>query len=172
MPSALRLRSLRSFLYKSIEARPGSVLERVKPIAVSKDMLRRMNETLGRPLASAEELGARAAAEEKLASLKASESRNAETRATQLQAPITVYYERDQYASERRRIEEFLTAKGFTFKALDVQDDETTRSFATTKAKTTDFPLVFIADDAVGGYRELVALDVAGGLQKALFPSG
>ena len=160
------LTKVRAFMHRSIESK---VLDGVLPVRLSRDVIRRVNETLGRPLASEKELEERAAAVVRLEELKASKGAKAAARGNTLQAPITVYYERDQYASERRRIEEFLNSKSITFKALDVQDDETTRSFATTKAKTMDFPLVFIADDAVGGYRDLVAMDVSGELEKRLF---
>lgn len=160
------LTKVRALMHRSIESK---ALDGLLPVRISKDVLRRVNETLGRPLAGEAELEARAAAAARLEELKASKSAKAAARGSTLQAPITVYYERDQYASERRRIEEFLTSKNITFKALDVQDDETTRSFATTKAKTMDFPLVFVADDAIGGYRDLVAMDVSGELEKRLF---
>ena len=55
------------------------------------------------------------------------------------------------------------------FQVLDVTDDEATRLWATSAAKQAEFPLVFIAGEAVGGLHELTQLDINRQLSEKVF---
>ncbi len=84
-----------------------------------------------------------------------------------------VYYEKDRNARELARIREVLGARDVPYRLLDVTGDESTISFVTRTAKceTDDLPVVFVAGDVVGTFRDLVELDVNGGLVAAVFGS-
>lgn len=154
------LDALRSSLHSMITTPRGDA---VALLRVSKDVLRRVNVTLGRPLGSREELAARRAARERLTTLRASGEKSVVAREA---VPIQVYFEKDRNARALRRIEEFLDSKGLAYRALDVTGDEATKAFVTREArcKDDDLPIVFVGGSAIGGYNELVAFDVAGKL--------
>lgn len=138
------------------------------PVRLPKDIARRLNVTLGRPLAPKDELENRGRARARLADLRS--GANEARRAGVEQAPLIVYFEKDRNVRELVRIEEMLSAKGVSYKRLDVAGDEATIAFVTRKAdcERDDLPVVFVADHAVGGYTELVAVDVAGELDRML----
>lgn len=140
------------------------------PLRVPKDLARRLNATLGRPLAPLDELTKRAQARERLANLRAGRGAGAPTRVET--APILVYFEKDRNVRELTRIEELLGAKGFPWKRLDVSGDEPTIDFVMRQAKCErdDLPIVFVADKVIGAYDALVAADVSGELARAVHP--
>jgi hypothetical protein len=132
---------------------------------------RRLNATLGSPLASREELTRRAAARERLAKLRAT-GPSEEKRALG-PAPLLVYFEKDRNVRELVRIEELLSAKGYEWKRLDVAGDEATMTFVVRQAEVEpdDLPIVFVADRVVGNYDALVRSDVSGELERLVRPS-
>jgi hypothetical protein len=69
---------------------------------------------------------------------------------------------------ELTRIEELLGARGFTWKRLEVGDDEATLEFVLRKAgcERDELPVVFVADHAVGTYDAVVRSDVSGELTR------
>jgi glutaredoxin len=86
------------------------------------------------------------------------------------QAPVIVYFDgKDQRT--RVKIEELLNAREIKFQILDVTNDEAERSWVITAAKSEEFPIVVIAGTPVGGFPELVQLDVTGELKKRVFGS-
>jgi glutaredoxin len=138
------------------------------PVRVSRDLARRLNRTLGEPVCTAEELEKRRQAKARLEELKRSSK---PTEKVKVQAPVMIYFEKDRNARELARMEELLQAKGITYEKLDVSGDEATQAFVAREAKVKgdDLPVVFVAGDAVGPYPALVAFDVSGKLEKALF---
>ena len=60
-------------------------------------------------------------------------------------------------------------SEGIQTHVLDVTSDEATRSWAVTQAKLDEFPLVFVAGEAIGGLHELTQADVNGLLKKKVF---
>ncbi len=139
------------------------------PVRVSKDVLRRVNVTLGLPLASAEELAKREDAARRLADLRSKGAPSAPK--TKVQAPITVYMEKNRGTRQLDRVKELLEAKGYVHQILDVTGDENTMTFVTRKAdcEPDDLPIVFVGDRCIGGLEALVAADVSGDLAKAAF---
>ena len=92
------------------------------------------------------------------------------TPAVREQAPVIVYFDgKDQRT--KTKVEELLNAREIKFRLLDVTNDEAERSWVITAAKSEEFPIVVIAGTPVGGFHELMQLDVTGGLKKRVFGS-
>jgi glutaredoxin len=157
------LETVRDALYRAMTTPRGDSLAAVR---IPKDLARRLNATLGSPLAPKDELAKRAQAEARLADLRARGGGQERTRVEA--APVLVYFERDRNARELTRIEELLASKSIAFKKLDVAGDESTIEFVMLQSKRErdQFPVVFVADRAVGGYEALVRADVSGELAK------
>ncbi len=126
----------------------------IRPLKVARELLGTANDLVGRPFRAASELAAEPAAP------SASAAREA--------APVIVYFDGKDHRT-KKKVEELLAGRGIAFRVLDVSEDEATRSFATTAAKATEFPLVFVAGSAVGGLHELMQLDVNGELGRRVF---
>jgi hypothetical protein len=154
---------LRDALFHAIDSSRGDSLA---PVRIPKDLARRLNVTLGSPLAPREELARRSDAAARLRDLR---NGAAEAPAPQTaQAPVTVYCEAGRNVRELTRIEELLGAKGYAFKRLEVGDDEATLEFVLRKAgcERDELPAVFVADQAIGTYDALVRSDVSGELAR------
>ncbi len=166
---------VRAQAHRSLTTSFGDALP---PLRVSKDLLRRANMVLGTPLCSAEELELRRAAAARLATLRSERSRGAAasnaatTPKPRVQAPVTIYFEKDRNVRELKRIEELLASKGIEARHNDVAGDEKTLAFVlrTAQVKADDLPVVFVADQAIGGYASLVDADVSGRLEREVFP--
>lgn len=66
--------------------------------------------------------------------------------------------------------EDFLDAKGVEFDQIFLDDHPDRRAFvASIKPGHWTVPLVVIADEPIGGYDELRALDASGGLEARVF---
>jgi glutaredoxin len=156
--------SIRTLLHKAITTPKGDSLA---PIRLPKQMAKGLNELLGEPICSPEELEKRRAEEkariERILHPAGSVKRE--------QAPVVVYFEKDRNARELVRVKEVLSGRGITPKLLDVSGDEATISFVMLEAKCErdELPVVFVGGVAVGGFRELVAFDTSGQLKKAVF---
>jgi hypothetical protein len=159
------LARVRGALFHAITTPAGDSLA---PVRVSKDIARRINVTLGSPLATAEDLAKRQAARERLAALRAGAAADAGPQTAT--APVLVYFEKDRNTRELGRVEELLQARGYSWKRLDVAGDEATMDFVLLKAKCErdDLPVVFVADQAIGTYPALVDADVSGELARAI----
>lgn len=144
------------------------------PVRLSKELLRRTNLVLGKPLCSEEELAARRAAADKLEALRRARAAGQAPVATKarVQAPVTIYFEKDRNVRELRRIEELLAAKGIDARRLDVSEDRTTLDFVlrTARIEADRLPVVFVADRAIGNIQALVDADVSGRLEREVFP--
>lgn len=84
------------------------------------------------------------------------------------QAPVVLYFDGKDHRT-RTKVEELLRGRDILFQVLDVTDDEAERSWVTTAAKTTEFPIVVIAGTPVGGLAELTQLDLSGELVRRVF---
>jgi glutaredoxin len=159
------LGTLRTILYRAITTPKGDTLA---PVRVPKDIARGVNEWLGSPLCSAEELERRRAARERLAGLRAAPTTRKTVREP---APVMVYFEKDRNQRLIERVKETLGARRIAFTLLDVSGDEATLAFVTREAKCErdELPVVFVAGQPVGGFRELQAFDTSGQLTKAVF---
>ena len=87
---------------------------------------------------------------------------------TPVAAPVFVYFDGKDHRT-RAKIEELLKSRQIPFKVLDVTDDEAERSWVTTAAHTSEFPIVVIAGTPVGGLAEVTQLDLTGDLARKVF---
>jgi hypothetical protein len=85
-------------------------------------------------------------------------------------APVLVYFDGKDHRT-LARVEDLLKARGYAYQVLDVSADEAERSWATTTAKTTELPLVFVAGAPVGNWDALLRADVSGDLAKLVATS-
>jgi hypothetical protein len=159
---------VRDALYRAMSSPADD--DSFSPLRVPKDLARRLNATLGRPLAPLDELVKRAQARERLADLRT--GRGARTTPATETAPILVYFEKDRNVRELTRIEELLGARAFPWRRLDVSGDEPTIDFVLRQAKCErdDLPIVFVADRVIGPYDALVRADVSGELARFVYP--
>jgi hypothetical protein len=163
---------VRDVLYRAIATTTG---DSVAPIRVPKDLARRLNATLGRPLAPLDELAKRSRGRERLAGLRRAHTTRADTAAGQATlakeaAPILVYFEKDRNVRELTRVEELLGAKGYTWKRLDVAGDEAALNLVMREAncERDDLPIVYVASQLIGPFDSLLRADVSGELAKAI----
>lgn len=153
----------------------GAAGDTLTPVRIQKDLARRLNTTLGRPLAPLDELAKRARGRARLAELRArpatvaAEPKAAKS-APKAAAPVLVYFEKDVNVRELLRIEDLLGAKGYAWTRLDVAGDEVTLDFVMRAAacERDDLPVVFVADKPIGNHAALVEADVSGELARAI----
>lgn len=141
------------------EALSSTKADGFRPARVLREALGTANDLVGRPFCSADELAARrgVTVEEK-----------AHAPAVREPAPVMLYFDGKDHRT-KKKMEELLGSREIPFKLLDVTDDEATRTWALAAAKQAEFPLLFIAGEAVGGLHELTQLDVNGDLKKRVF---
>ena len=147
---------LRSLAHQQLEAREadGPLVRRLRDVAST------FNDLLGKPIRP-DAVGADSAAGGGPVIV---------TPVVREQAPVIVYFDgKDQRT--RTKIEELLNARDVKFNILDVTNDEAERSWVVTAAKSEEFPIVVIAGIPVGGFHELMQLDVTGDLKKRVFAS-
>jgi hypothetical protein len=160
---------VRDALYRAMTGPEGDTLA---PVRIPKGLARRLNTTLGRPLAPLDELARRARARTRLAELRSQPIAGtpAPPDARKDAAPVLVYFEKDVNVRELVRIEELLSAKGYAWKRCDVTGDEATLDFVMREAacERDDLPVVFVAARAIGNFQALVRADVSGELAQAI----
>src|SRR5258706_11140268 len=131
-----KLDKLRASLYRALTSPRGDALAVVR---VQKDLARRLNVTLGMPLASEEELANRRAAEARFAKLRdaaAASAASAPAPATgRAAAPVMIYFEKDRNTRELVRVKEALDAHAIAYTLLDVAGDEAALDFVQREAK-------------------------------------
>jgi hypothetical protein len=131
------------------------------------------NELLGRPLRPANESGGRGDAV--AATTVTPSERKPPVPAAKVpstrRVPVLVYFDGKDHRT-LARVEDLLKARGYTYQVLDVSADEAELSWATTSAKTTELPVVFVAGAPVGGWDALLRADVSGELAKLVSASG
>jgi hypothetical protein len=140
------------------DALTATSADHYRPLKLLREALGTANDLVGRPFCSQAEL------DERRQSLGAVASEPGKRDA----APVMLYFDGKDHRT-KKKIEELLAAKSIDFKVLDVTDDEATRSWASAAAKQSEFTLVFIAGEPVGGLHELTQLDVNGQLVKRVF---
>jgi len=154
---------VRATIFRAITTPRGDA---VALLRIPKDLARRLNSTLGMPLATRDDLAKRAKARARLAELRAAGV--SATDGSKEAAPVLVYFEKDRQVRELVRVEEMLRSKGIAYRSLDVAGDDAMTEFVTRAAKCErdDLPVVFVADRAVGPYAALVEADVSGELAR------
>jgi hypothetical protein len=173
------LDSVKDALYRVITSPKGDGLA---PIRLPKDLARRLNATLGSPLAPMKELARRKDAKGRLAALRdarngsangngAAHAPDAASSTAKDAAPVMVYFEKDRGTRELSRIEEALGSKGIAYKLLDVTGDESTIDFVLRESgcERDELPVVFVGGEAIGNFPALVKADVSGELQRAVY---
>jgi glutaredoxin-related protein len=145
--------------------------DRLPPLRWTRRALSFCNDLAGRPLCSEDELRRREAeraayAAEAAAGPAAKHGPAAPARREP--APVVLYIT-DQDMRTKKKLEEILKGRDIAYLINDVTDDEASRSWALTQAKKLEFPLLFVAGEAVGGLDEVMQLDVTGGLVKKVF---
>jgi hypothetical protein len=169
------LDAVKDALYRVITTPKGDSLA---PIRLPKDLARRLNATLGSPLAPIRELARRRDALGRLAALRDARNGNgappvaSSAPASKADAaPVMVYFEKDRGVRELARIEEALGGKGIAYKLLDVAGDEATLDFVMREAdcERDELPVVFVGGAAIGNFPALVKADVSGELQRAVY---
>lgn len=171
-----RLDGLRDLGWKAITSQVGQT---VAPVRWARDAARFVNDLVGRPLAPADDLAATRVrdadyarrfveAEAKRVSDRLRDEEAARAGRGE-PAPVDVY-RMDNSTRDLARIESVLKGRDIQFKVIDVEHDEASRSWATTRAKAHEFPMVFIAGEPVGGFDAMVQLDASGDLMKRVFP--
>jgi hypothetical protein len=84
---------------------------------------------------------------------------------TTRRAPVLVYFDGKDHRT-LAKVEALLEGRGYAYQVLDVSADEAELSWATTAAKTSELPLVFVAGAPLGGLQALVQADVSGDLTR------
>jgi glutaredoxin len=156
---------IRTTLHGIIDNPRGDAITGVR---VPKMFARKMNDFLGNPLCSAEDLVKRRAALAKLENLRGTA---APVTLKREPAPVVVYFEKDRNQRLIERVQELLGTRSIAYRALDVTGDEATMAFVMREAKCEedDLPIVFVAGVSVGGYNDLVEWDVSGKLKTSVF---
>jgi glutaredoxin len=124
------------------------------------------NELLGRPLRPVHEGATEGVTRSEAPAARPAAGKAPSTR----RAPVLVYFDGKDHRT-LARVEDLLKGRGFAYQVLDVSADEAERSWATTAAKTTELPLVFIAGAPVGGFDARLRADVSGDLAKLVLAS-
>lgn len=130
---------------------------------------RRVNDTLGRPLASSDELADRAAF---AGGYGAKTGTSAATPSAKTEvAPVIVYYFKDKQHRDAGKLAEVLDANAIPYKLVNLDGDEATQAAVRRDAKGRGGPLCFIAGECVGGRTELINLAGTGELKRRVFGS-
>ncbi len=133
---------------------------------------RKVNDTLGRPLASEEELADRREFEQgygnggKPAAAPAAAPAPAKPAEA---APVIVYYFKEKQWRDAGKLTEVLDANAIPYRVVNLDGDEATQAAVRRDAKGRGGPLCFIAGACVGGRAELVNLAGTGELKKLVF---
>jgi glutaredoxin len=171
---------LRAFAHRKLEATDRRKLH---PVAVhALNLASIVNELMGRPIRGADEIrpgtpASPGATKERPvngvngaggAAGAASDAAVPAVPVPRPQAPVVLYFDGKDHRT-RAKVEELLRSRDIAFKVLDVSDDEAERSWITTAAKTSEFPIVVVAGNPVGGLAELTQLDLQGELIRRVF---
>ena len=131
---------------------------------------RRVNDTLGRPLASADELADREAfANGYGAAPAAAAAASTAAPTTREAAPVIVYYFKEKQWRDAGKLTEVLDANGIPHQVVNLDGDEATQAAVRRDARGRGGPLCFIAGECVGGRTELVLLAGSGELKRRVF---
>jgi len=168
---------LRAFAHRKLE---GTDRRKLHPVALhALNVASIVNELMGRPIRGADEVVPAAPAHAPGANgvaARGPETSGAGAAASAVpavpvprsQAPVVLYFDGKDHRT-RAKVEELLRSRDIAFKVLDVSDDDAERSWITTAAKTSEFPIVVVAGSPVGGLAELTQLDLQGELVRRVF---
>jgi len=149
---------LREAGWRAIE-RPGRL----------RDAARRVNDALGRPLASAEELADRAAFAAGYGSVPVAPAAPAPAaKAAPEAAPVLVYH-LDKHRRDLPKLTQILDAAEIPYRVMNLEGDEATQAAVRRDAGGRKLPLVFIAGALAGGREELINLERSGELRRRVF---
>lgn len=167
---------LRAFAHSKLEGGPLK-----HPMAVhARNLASIVNELVGRPIhgvddrvviskpGATEVVTVPAAAHAAAQAVQGVQPAPAKVVAPLSQAPVVVYFDGKDHRT-KAKVEELLRSRQIVFQVLDVTDDEAERSWVTTTAKMTEFPIVVIAGTPAGGLAELTQLDLEGELKRRVF---
>jgi len=130
------------------------------------DPARRLNEALGRPLASADELADRRAFETGYAAAPA-DAAPATPAATEA-APVIVYH-MDKQRRDVPKLTQILDAAEIPYRIMSLEGDEAAQAAVRRDSKGHRLPVVFIAGEVAGGRTELINLQQSGELRRRVF---
>jgi len=132
---------------------------------------RKVNDTLGRPLASEEELADRREFEQgySKAAPGASAAPATPPKAAAEAAPVIVYYFKEKQWRDAGKLTEVLDANAIPYRVVNLDGDEATQAAVRRDAKGRGGPLCFIAGTCVGGRAEVINLAGTGALKKLVF---
>ena len=143
--------------------------DRLPPWRWTRAALLFVNDLAGRPLCSQQELERLETERAELKKQAEAEQAGQQAATAKREAAPVVLYVTDQDFRTRKKIEDILKGRDIPYLVNDVTDDESSRSWALTQAKKTEFPLLFVAGVAVGGVDEVLEQDVRGELRKKVF---
>lgn len=155
------VRRANDLLYRALRSRLGDFLP---PVRWTKDLVLFVNEMLGRPLSPADRAsGSPASPVAPLAAVSAGQP-PAET-------PVVIYVEDDSTRErdtqrELTRIVNVLKRRSIPYEERTVTLEPDARDWMRSGTARVELPLVFIGDRPVGGYHEIVRLDVSGRLSR------
>lgn len=149
-----------------LRARAHATLERIPGRAG--DRLRELNDSLGRPLADADELEDRRA----FAATKAAPSSTAAAAkaASTDVAPVIVYH-MDKTRRDATKLTDMLDAEKVPYRVSNIQEDPAAQMAVRRDSKGFRLPVVFIAGEPIGGRAELSNLIATGELKAKVFGS-
>ena len=159
------LKQASAMLHSILQSERGNS---VPPVRWTKQAVAFVNDLAGRPIRSAEDIARQEAELRELEAARVKAATGTVVKARKEAAPVIVYVT-DQDPRTRKKVEEVLKGRDIPYVVNDVTDDESTRSWALTQSKKTEFPLIFVAGESVGDVHDLVQLDVSGGLVKRVF---
>ena len=130
---------------------------------------RKLNDALGRPLASKDELADRRAFERGYGEAEVAAKAAAAGKPVRgLAAPVLVYH-LDKHRRDLPRFTQVLDAAEIPYKLMNLDGDEATIAAVRRDAGGRKLPLVFIAGDCIGGREEMTAMDRSGELGKRVW---
>lgn len=157
--------SLRARAHQRLEKLPGGLGDR----------LRNLNEVLGRPLASQDELEDRRAFEQGVApaspvasAATPSSSASFASKDGKTAAPVIVYH-LDKHRTQLPRLTQTLDGADIPYRILNLEGDPATQAAVRRDSDNRKLPLVFIAGECVGGRDELHALEKSGELARKVW---
>ncbi|HEX4510931.1 MAG TPA: hypothetical protein VH328_12650 [Burkholderiaceae bacterium] len=151
---------LRAFAHRQLDA---DLRKKHPAVQHARNLVSIFNELLGQPIRPARSAEATGAVQGAAVTDAAPAARPVVR-----QAPVLLYFDGKDHRT-KTKVEELLRGRDIVFQVLDVTDDEAERSWVTTTAKMTEFPIVIIGGAPAGGLAELTQLDLSGELVRLVF---
>ena len=155
-------------LLDSVRARAHAALDRVPGKAG--ELVKKANDALGRPLASADELADRRAFEAKAAGGPTPAVTSSKPVDKPVQAPVIIYYvDRKEQSREVRKLTDILDANGVTYTVTDITEDPAAQFAVRRDSNGARLPVVFVAGECIGAREQLVNAASSGVLKTKVF---